>query len=82
MSTHANVDGGGHWNTAPHITCPSCGHEFQTSIPGGHLACDGPEAGMIRDCPACDAELVCTRVSTITEWRWKPTAETNQEGPT
>lgn len=66
MTEPWNTKDGG-WNTAPHITCPACGHEFQTSV--DHEI----EAGLVRECPACHTELTCARVTTIVEWKWRTT---------
>jgi hypothetical protein len=66
MSPHLRIDGGGHRNTAPHVTCPNCDHEFEARY-AHHLG-----IGSAIHCPACRVALECAQLVTIVEWRWIP----------
>lgn len=47
-------------NTAPHVTCPNCGHEFEID-----------PVIQQTPCPACQNTLLCVSVKTIIEWTWQ-----------
>lgn len=61
------------WNTAPFVTCPACGHEFEEdhSAVAAIMRAAGAETVTICVCPECKAAIAPSEVKTTIEWQWR-----------